>query len=183
MKRSILNTFVLTAFLSLGALMWSATAYSAALKEDIKFIDLDGNESMLSDYKGKWVIVNLWATWCPPCLVEIPDLIMFHEAHKDKNAIVIGVNYEEIAISKVKTFAKDQMINFPIVRFEGKIDGINSPFGRVYGLPTTYMVAPDGQVVAVRTGLINQEMMENFMKKYNEMNPVEKTEKKADKAS
>lgn len=183
MKRSFLKTFILTTFLSLGALMWSVSAYSAELKEDVKFIDLDGNESMLSDYKGKWVIVNLWATWCPPCLVEIPDLIMFHDAHKDKDAIVIGVNYEEIAISKVKAFAKDQMINFPIVRFEGKVDGINSPFGRVYGLPTTYMVAPDGQVVAERTGLINQEMMENFMEKYNEMNPVDKIEKKADKAS
>ncbi len=181
MKRSIVKSFILMTFLSLGALMWSATAYSAELKEDVKFIDMDGKESMLSDYKGKWVIVNLWATWCPPCLVEIPDLIMFHEEHKDKNAIVIGVNYEDIAISKIKSFAKDQMINFPIVRFEGKIDGINSPFGRVYGLPTTYMVAPDGQVVAVRTGLIDQKMIENFMTKYNEMNPTDETKKDSDK--
>ncbi|VAW45778.1 Thioredoxin [hydrothermal vent metagenome] len=171
MKSSVFNMFMFTVLLSLCAL--SATAYSAELKEDVKFIDLDGNESMLSDYKGKWVIVNLWATWCPPCLVEIPDLIMFHEEHKDKNAIVIGVNYEDIAISKVKRFAKEQMINFPIVRFEGKMDGINSPFGRVYGLPATYMVAPDGQVVAARTGMVDQKMLENFMNKYTEMNAVE----------
>ncbi len=167
----------LVCLLGLMVVFWGSVAYSAELKKDIKFIDLDGNESMLSDYKGKWVVVNLWATWCPPCLVEIPDLIMFHEAHKDKDAIVIGVNYEDIEISKVKAFAKEQMINFPIVRFEGKVDGVNSPFGRVYGLPTTYMVAPDGQIVAVRTGLINQEMMENFMDKYTEMNPVEVVEK------
>ncbi len=154
---------------------WSATAHSAELKEDVKFIDLEGKETMLSDYKGKWVIVNLWATWCPPCLVEIPDLIMFHEEHKDKDAIVIGVNYEDIGIDKVKAFAKEQMINFPIVRFEGKVDGINSPFGRIYGLPTSYMVAPDGQVVAVRTGMVDQKMLENFMDKYNDMNPPQES--------
>ncbi len=169
MKTSFYRTFILTLLMALFA--WSSTVYSAELKEDIKFIDLDGNETMLSDYKGKWVIVNLWATWCPPCLVEIPDLIMFHEEHKDKNAIVIGVNYEDIAISKVKAFAQEQMINFPIVRFEGKMDGITSPFGRVYGLPATYMVAPDGQVVAARTGMVDQKMLEGFMAKYTEMNP------------
>ncbi len=171
MKTPFYSVFIFTVLMALSA--WSATAYSAQLKEDIKFIDLDGNESMLSDYKGKWVIVNLWATWCPPCLVEIPDLIMFHEAHKDKDAIVIGVNYEDIAISKVKAFAEEQMINFPIVRFEGKMDGITSPFGRVYGLPATYMVAPDGQVVAARTGMVDQKMLEGFMAKYTEMNPPE----------
>ncbi|MCF6253384.1 MAG: TlpA family protein disulfide reductase [Thiomicrorhabdus sp.] len=179
MKTSFYSTFVFTMLMALFT--WSATAYSAELKEDIKFIDLDGNESMLSDYKGKWVIVNLWATWCPPCLVEIPDLIMFHEENKDKNAIVIGVNYEDIAISKVKAFAEEQMINFPLVRFEGRIDGINSPFGRVYGLPATYMVAPDGQVVAARTGMVDQKMLEGFMAKYTEMKVEEEAKSTAKK--
>ncbi|GKT12178.1 MAG: hypothetical protein ISEC1_P1153 [Thiomicrorhabdus sp.] len=148
---------------------WSSLVHSAPPKEDIIFIDLKGNETKLSDYKGKWVIVNLWATWCPPCLVEIPDLIMFHEEHKDKDAIVIGVNYEAIDKDKVKAFAESQMINFPVVRFEGKIDGNSSPFGPLYGLPTTYMIAPDGSVVAARTGMIDQKMLENFMTKYAEM--------------
>ncbi len=158
----------------LTVLSWSPTTYAQPPKEDIKFIDLDGKESMLSDYKGKWVIVNLWATWCPPCLVEIPDLVMFHEAHQDKDAIVIGVNYETNDVNKVKTFAESQMINYPIVRFEGKVDGRTTPFGSLQGLPTTYMVAPDGSVVAARTGMVDQAMLENFMKTYNETNAVKK---------
>ncbi|MBN2864746.1 MAG: TlpA family protein disulfide reductase [Thiotrichales bacterium] len=152
--------------LSLGL---AANVVAAPPEKPIKLIDLDGNESFLSDYKGKWVILNLWATWCPPCLVEIPDLVLFHEANKDKNAIVIGANYEDIDPAKVKAFAESQMINFPIVRFEGKPDGVTSPFGKLQGLPTTYMVAPDGTVVAARTGMVDQQMLEDFMKRYEEM--------------
>lgn len=147
----------------------SATAMAAPPEKPIKLIDLDGNEGFLSDYKGKWVILNLWATWCPPCLVEIPDLVLFHEANKDKNAIVVGVNYEDIDPAKVRAFAESQMINFPIVRFEGKPDGVSSPLGKLQGLPTTYMVAPDGTVVAARTGMVDQKMLEDFMQRYEEM--------------
>lgn len=151
-----------------GALL-ANIAHAAPPKDDINFVDLDGNSSKLSDYQGKWVIVNLWATWCPPCLVEIPDLVMFHEENKDKGAVVLGVNYESIEKHKVKEFAQSQMINFPVLRFEGRVDGKTSPFGPLYGLPTTYMVAPDGTVVAARTGMVNQEMLESFIQKYNDM--------------
>jgi len=172
MPLSTFKAFLFT--LLFASLAWSSIGHTAPPEKDIKFIDLDGKETMLSDYQGKWVIVNLWATWCPPCLKEIPDLIEFHEEHKDKDAIVLGVNYEAIAIDKVKTFSESLMINFPVVRFEGEIDGINSPFGRVYGLPATYMVAPDGTVVAARTGMVDKAMLESFMKKYTEMNAPKK---------
>ncbi len=168
MKISAIKTPFLIILLTM--LSWSPATFATPPKEDIKFIDLDGKESMLSDYKGKWVIVNLWATWCPPCLVEIPDLVMFHEAHKDKDAIVMGVNYETIDVEKVKVFAESQMINYPIVRFETKADGRTTPFGPLQGLPTTYMVAPDGSVVAARTGMVDQTMLENFMATYTKAN-------------
>lgn len=159
--------------LQLTALMLTffvgGTALAAPPENPIKLTDLDGNESLLTDYKGKWVILNLWATWCPPCLVEIPDLVMFHEAHKDKDAIVIGVNYEDNDPAKVKAFAESQMINYPIVRFEGKTDGVSSPLGKLQGLPTTYMIAPDGTVVAARTGMVDQKMLEDFMQQYEGM--------------
>ena len=172
MKMSALKTPFVIALLTV--LSWSPASYAEPPKEDIKFIDLNGQETMLSDYKGKWVIVNLWATWCPPCLVEIPDLVMFHEAHKDKDAIVLGVNYEANDVNKVKTFADSQMINYPVVRFETKADGRTTPFGPLQGLPTTYMVSPDGSVVAARTGMVDQAMLESFMKSYNEKNATNK---------
>ncbi|MDG6773277.1 TlpA disulfide reductase family protein [Thiomicrorhabdus sp. ZW0627] len=148
----------------------ASSAYAEPPSKPIEFVDLDGKASLLSDYKGKWVILNLWATWCPPCLVEIPDLIMFHEAHKDKDAIVIGVNYEDNDPKKVKAFADSQMINYDVVRFKQKIDGKTSPLGPLHGLPTTYMVAPDGTVVAARTGMVDQKMLEEFIERFSKMN-------------
>ncbi|QCU89832.1 TlpA family protein disulfide reductase [Thiomicrorhabdus sediminis] len=158
---SNLRTLVLSVLLLL--------AFGAqAADEDIKFVDLQGNESTLADYKGKWVIVNLWATWCPPCLVEIPDLVMFQEENKER-AVVLGVNYENIEADKVKTFAESQMINYPVVKFPGRVDGRTSPFGDVRGLPTTYMVTPEGKVVAARTGMVDQKMLEDFISKFAQM--------------
>lgn len=153
----------------LSVLAFSKNVVAAQPAEPIKLIDLQGQEGWLSDYKGKWVILNLWATWCPPCLVEIPDLVMFHEAHADKDAVVVGVNYEDLDPKKVQTFAESQMINYPIVRFEGKPDGRTTPLGDLKGLPTTYMVAPDGSVVAARTGMVDQKMLEEFMQRYESM--------------
>ncbi len=133
---------------------------------DVTFVDLEGKPVKLSDYRGKFVVLNFWATWCPPCLVEIPDLVMFHEAHAEKDAVVIGVNYEDIPVDKVKAFAESQMINYPIVRLPGRIDGRNTPLGPLKGLPTTFMIDPEGNVVARRTGMVDQKGLEQFMERY-----------------
>jgi thiol-disulfide isomerase/thioredoxin len=145
-----------------------ATAQSTNVS-DMKFVDLDGKSVQISDYKGKWVVVNLWATWCPPCLTEIPDLIMFQEKNKD-SVVVLGVDYEDISVDKVKAFAESQMINYPIVRFPGKIDGRTTPFGPLRGLPTTYMVNPKGILVAARTGMVNDQQLEAFIETYEKNN-------------
>jgi len=141
---------------------------SVAVAQDIEFKDLEGNSVKLSDYKGKWIIVNYWATWCPPCRVEMPELTLLHEQHKDKDAVVIGVNYESNPVPEVKKFIEEFMINFPVVREKNGADGYTTSFGPLKGLPTTYMVAPNGKVVAARTGMVDQKMLEAFMKKYEE---------------
>ena len=177
-----LKTLTLSITLAVFTLFGTISMADANDKqEDVEFIDLEGKSTFLSDYKGKWVIINLWATWCPPCLVEIPDLILFHEEHKDKDAIVIGVNYETIDLEKVKAFADSQMINFPVVRFKGKVDGRTTPFGDLKGLPTTYMVTPEGSVVAARVGMVDQKMLETFMERYNSIQAGKGAEKKESK--
>ena len=177
-----LKTLTLSITLAVFTLFGTISMADANDKqEDVEFIDLEGKSTFLSDYKGKWVIINLWATWCPPCLVEIPDLILFHEEHKDKDAIVIGVNYEAIDLDKVKAFAESQMINFPVVRFKGRVDGRTTPFGDLKGLPTTYMVTPEGAVVAARVGMVDQKMLETFMERYNSIQAGKDEEKKESK--
>lgn len=145
---------------------FGASSYAA---QDIEFKTLEGETVQLSDYQGKWVVVNYWATWCPPCLVEMPELSFFHEAHKNKDAIVLGVNYEQVSVEKVQAFLEEQMIKFPVVRPVGVIDNKATPFGPLRGLPTTYMVSPSGEVIAARTGGVNQQMLEDFLEKYGHL--------------
>lgn len=144
------------------------TSYASAQAKDVEFVDLDGKAVKLSDFKGKWVVVNFWATWCPPCLKEIPDLTIFHEEHKDKDAIVLGVNYETNSVAKVKAFSEQQMINFPVVRLKDGADGRTTPWGPLRGLPTTYMISPKGEPVAATTGLVDLKALEAFMEKYGD---------------
>ena len=139
--------------------LWAVAATAA----EFELRDLDGKLHRLSDYRGKWVVVNFWATWCPPCREEIPELIFFHDSHKDKDAVVIGVNYEDLEIDKVRSFLEDYLVSFPVLLSEPDEMG---PLGRIKGLPTTYLVAPDGKVVHERLGAVNVEYLEGLLERF-----------------
>ncbi len=150
-----------------GLLLWSASVLALAAPVDVTFTDLNGKPVKLSDFRGKFVAVNFWATWCPPCLQEIPDLVMFYAAHKDRDAVVIGVNYDDdLPLEKIRAFAEDQMMDYPVVRLPRQYRGGATPFGPIVGLPTTFMVDPQGNVVARYTGALDQKTLEAFMARY-----------------
>ena len=128
---------------------------------DFTLRDLDGEPHSLSDYRGKWVIVNLWATWCPPCREEIPELIFFHDAHADRDAVVLGVNFEELEVDKVRAFLDDYLVSYPILLAQ---PGRNGPLGRVKALPTTYVVSPEGEVVHTRIGSVDRAYLERVIR-------------------
>lgn len=131
--------------------------------------DLAGKIHHLSDYRGKWVIVNYWATWCPPCLGEIPELEEFHSAHHNRDAIVVGINYEDSAPAYLKSFVDENMISYPILR----ADLTRPPvFGRLYGLPTSFIVSPDGKLVQTKTGSVTRAFLEGVIEQYNKQNVV-----------
>ncbi len=146
--------------LFLAALLLCGRTLAAA---DFSLPGIDGKRYRLSDFRGKWVVVNYWATWCPPCRAEIPDLIEFHERNKDDKAVVLGVAYEHISVERLRKFAEKFAINYPILMVE---PGSREVLGPIPGLPTTYLVSPEGEVVAQQAGMITGEAIERFIRKH-----------------
>jgi thiol-disulfide isomerase/thioredoxin len=151
------------ALLLLGAFT-AITAFAHPV--DFTLNDVDGKPHSLSDFRGKWVIVNYWATWCPPCLDEIPDLVEFHEKHKDKDAVVLGINFEETDPERLHEFLDQHFMTYPVL----SMDPVPvTPLGPVLGLPTTYIISPQGEPVARQEGPITGEAIEAFLERKQQM--------------
>jgi thiol-disulfide isomerase/thioredoxin len=122
--------------------------------------DLHGKQQTLEQYRGKWIIINYWATNCPPCLKEIPDLEAFHLHHKDKDAVVLGVNYEEIKLPWLKDFIQSVKMTYPVLLAE---PDTATPFGPIIMLPTTIIVSPEGRLMGQTRGAITAEALDNYI--------------------
>ena len=118
--------------------------------------DIDGTPVSLSSLRGKVVLVNFWATWCPPCREEIPDLIALQAKYKDQLQI-IGVSQDSGSAEEVAQFARDHGMNYPIVMSAPAIERL---FPGVYALPTTFIIDRDGRLAQKHVGLLNASRTE-----------------------
>jgi thiol-disulfide isomerase/thioredoxin len=123
--------------------------------------DLDGKPQTLVPYRGKWIIINYWATDCPPCLKEIPELERFHQDHKDRDAVVVGVNYEDIRLPWLKDFITSVKMTYPVLRAE---PGSVTPFGAIKILPTTIIISPQGELLGAQAGAVSAEMLDRYIR-------------------
>lgn len=121
--------------------------------------DTDGQLQSLDQYKGKWVIVNYWATWCGSCMEELPELVDFH-ANNEFDAVVVGINFESIERKQLKEFVDSKTIPYVVLTTEPVK---KTPLGPVPALPTTYIIDPQGKVVAGEMGIVTREDLENYI--------------------
>jgi thiol-disulfide isomerase/thioredoxin len=115
------------------------------------FHDLDGRAISSESLRGKVTIVNFWATWCPPCRAEIPDLIALQNKYHDQLQI-IGVSQDETGPELVRKFAAEQRMNYPIVMSTPELERI---FTGIYALPTSFIIDRNAQIVQKHVGMLN----------------------------
>jgi len=132
----------------------NATASEFTLK------DTQGHVHHLIDYRGKWVLVNFWATWCAPCLEELPDLAALQNAHKGADLIVIGIAMEYPSAQVVLDFLKTHPLPYPIVLGDYKIA---KQIGTVQVLPTSYLFDQTGKLVSSQSGSVTRDSVEKFI--------------------
>lgn len=118
--------------------------------------DLKGRAINSADLRGKVVIVNFWATWCPPCRAEIPDLIKLQNKYRDQ-VVILGISEDEGPVGEVEAFVAEQKMNYPVALTTPALRKI---FRGVTALPTTFVLDRDGKIVQKHVGLLNAQMTE-----------------------
>ena len=144
---------VLSAVLALIASIVAGPAVGA----DFKLTDTNGTVHTLKGYRGKWVLVNFWASWCPPCLEEIPELVALHDAHAVHDLVVIGIVTDDDDRAAVATFVRKHHIDYPVVF--GTDDDARQ-FQDITGLPTSLLFDPKGTLAWKRVGPVTRRQIE-----------------------
>lgn len=142
------------AFSATGVLGQQTVAPQFTLK------DLNGRTVRLSDYRGKVVLINFWATWCPPCRAEMPDLVRLQREHGKEGLQIIGVTYPPEKKERVRRFARSLKVNYPIILGTREF---KDRFSSDETLPLTIVINRDGKVSDIISGiLLHQEFEEKI---------------------
>lgn len=138
----------------------SSTETALTPAYDFELKTLDGKVVKLSDYRGKTVILDFWATWCAPCRKGIPDLIELQNEHKDIQ--VIGISVDQNPQEVVPDFVKEFKINYPILISESIV---LEKYGGIDAIPTTFVISKEGKIVSKYVGLVPKSYYENDIKR------------------
>lgn len=129
---------------------------------DFELKTLEGKSIKLSDYQGKIVIIDFWATWCPPCRKGIPDLVELQNEYKDK-LVVIGVSLDQQnTIQELDPFMKKYGINYPVVLGTQQVV---MDYGNIQAIPTSFLVDQSGNIVDTHVGLVPKSTYSNMIDK------------------
>jgi thiol-disulfide isomerase/thioredoxin len=155
-RTTLLTAFVLTLFLASPLL---TAEDGAAGPVDFTLEQLGGGPVALSDFRGDWVVVNYWATWCAPCVKEMPELSDLHEERD--GLVVLGLAFEDVDDEDFYEFLEDNPVSYPILKVD--VYEPPQPFGSPKVLPTTYVLDAQGVPVKTFLGPVTREDIERFI--------------------
>ena len=144
------------------------------LAPDFTLTSLDGKTVRLSDFRGKAVLLNFWATWCEPCKIEMPWFVEMQKQYGDQGLQILGVAMDDASPKDISQFAKEMGVNYPIVI--GR-DSVGDAYGGVQFLPATFYIGRDGKVVNKVFGLKGRGEIQDSIKKALAGGPVTQAEK------
>ncbi len=156
-QKSFLMSLLIIVLLSLHGISYAASNF--VLK------DTAGKKHTLSQYKGKWVIVNYWATWCPPCLEEVPDFVALYDSRKNKDVMILGIAFDYQSMKEVAEYVDDMLMSYPIVLGD---EEVAKQIGRFVLLPTTFIYNPRGELVKTEHGKVTKQYLEAIMRSESE---------------
>ena len=137
-------------------------ANAPAANLDFTLKDMNGAEVKLASLKGKVVLLNFWATWCGPCLMEMPSFVKMQEELKDKGFQAIGVSVDDPP-EALGPFAKQHNINYPLLVGQERED-LQSAYGGIFGIPISFIISRDGKVCRRQIGPASKEQFESWIK-------------------
>jgi len=129
---------------------------------DFTLNDMEGYEHSLSDYRGKVMLVDFWATWCPPCVVEIPHFVKFYDKYKEKGLVILGMSLDTDE-RRLRNFIEDKNMEYPVLVNAGKV----SVMYAVQAIPTAYLIDKDGRIAGKFVGYApghEKKIEETFLK-------------------
>jgi peroxiredoxin len=129
---------------------------------DFTLLALDGSSVKLSDFRGKAVLLNFWATWCPPCKVEMPWFEDLQKQYGKDGLVVLGVAMDDSEPATIAKFASELGVNYQVLL---GTDKVSDDYGDVQYLPTTFYIGRDGAIVDKMTGLLDRKDIEQAVKK------------------
>ena len=146
--------------LALAARSLDLTPRGAGERADLSFTykDMHGRDVRLSDYAGKPLVINLWATWCGPCRLEMPQLVDLAARYKDRGLTILGISVDDTP-EDIRAFAKEFDVNYPLLVGLGQDEALAS-LGYFGGVPMTVFIRADGVVVYRMTGIATTEAWE-----------------------
>jgi thiol-disulfide isomerase/thioredoxin len=150
-----------------GAYRWwqarGPQAEAVELRPDLQFFDLDGTPHRLSEWNGKLLLLNFWATWCAPCIAEIPLLVDAQRKYGARGLQVVGIAMDET--QPVRDFATRMKMNYPIMIGGPEITDAMDRLGDELGaLPFSVLIAPDGRIVARTSGALQRDDITGWVK-------------------